>query len=63
MVAVIKDGTVYQNGRLIKAGVLVEDKKIKIIGIDLDAGNVIDVQGMLASPGLVDVHARYRDPG
>ncbi len=58
-----KNGIVYQNGRLIKADVLIEGKKIKAIGIDLDAENVIDAQGMLVSPGLVDVHVHYRDPG
>lgn len=63
MATVIKNGTVYQNGRLIKADVLIEGKKIKAIGIDLDAENVIDAQGMLVSPGLVDVHVHYRDPG
>ena len=44
MATVIKNGTVYQNGRLIKADVLIEGKKIKAIGIDLDAENVIDAQ-------------------
>lgn len=63
MATVIKNGTVYQNGRLIKADILIEGKKIKAIGIDLDAENVIDAQGMLVSPGLVDVHVHYRDPG
>ena len=63
MATVIKNGTVYQNGRLIKADVLIEGKKIKAIGIDLDAENVIDAQGMLVSPGLVDVRVHYRDPG
>ena len=29
MTTVIKNGTVYQNGRLIKADVLIEDQKIK----------------------------------
>ena len=63
MTTVIKNGTVYQNGRLIKADVLIEDQKIKAIGTNLTADKEIDASGKLVSPGLVDVHVHYRDPG
>lgn len=63
MATVIKNGTVYQNGRLIKADVLIEDQKIKAIGTNLTADKEIDASGKLVSPGLVDVHVHYRDPG
>ena len=63
MQTVIKNGTVYQNGRLIHADVLIEDQKIKAIGTDLTGDKVIDATGKLVSPGLVDVHVHYRDPG
>ena len=63
MATVIKKGTVYQNGRLIKADVLIEDQKIKAIGTNLTADKEIDASGKLVSPGLVDVHVHYRDPG
>lgn len=63
MKTVIKNGTVYQNGRLIKADVLIEDQRIKAIGTNLSGDQVIDAQDKLVSPGLVDVHVHYRDPG
>lgn len=63
MSTVIKNGTVYQNGQLIKADVLVENGKIKAIGTDLTGDQEIDATNKLVSPGLVDVHVHYRDPG
>ncbi len=38
-------------------------KKIKAIGTDLTGDKVIDATGKLVSPGLVDVHVHYRNPG
>lgn len=49
MQTVIKNGTVYQNGRLIHADVLIEDQKIKAIGTDLTGDKVIDATGKLVS--------------
>ncbi|RVU71676.1 MULTISPECIES: dihydroorotase [Lactobacillus] len=63
MSTVIKNGTIYQNGRLVKADVLIEAGKIHAIGQKLNAERTIDAQGKLVSPGLVDVHVHYRDPG
>ena len=63
MTTVIKNGTVYQNGHLIKADVLIDGQKIKAIGTDLEGEETIDASGMIVSPGLVDVHVHYRDPG
>ncbi len=63
MTTVIKNGTAYQNGRLVKADVLIDGQKIKAIGTDLTGDKVIDAKGKLVSPGLVDVHVHYRDPG
>ena len=63
MKTVIKNGTVYQNGRLINADVLIEDNKIAAIGQNLKADKVIDAKDKLVTPGLVDVHVHYRDPG
>lgn len=63
MSTVIKNGSVYQNGRLIHADVLIEKNKIKAIGQNLSGDKTIDATGKLVSPGLVDVHVHYRDPG
>lgn len=47
------------------ADILIEDSKIKKIGqIDnIKADQVIDAKGMIISPGLIDVHVHFRDPG
>lgn len=63
MTTVIKNGTVYQNGRLIHADLLIEKNKIKAIGTDLQGDTEINADGLLVSPGLVDLHVHYRDPG
>lgn len=45
--------------------ILIEGGKIKEIGDQLssDGGEVIDVQGKLVVPGLIDVHVHLREPG
>lgn len=46
------------------ADILVEAGIIKKIGeTDADAGRVIDASGLIAAPGLVDMHVHLRDPG
>ncbi len=62
----IKNGLVDAMEKLIHADVLIEDGKITAIGHDLpqvDGTQVIDATNMLVSPGLVDVHVHYREPG
>lgn len=63
MATVIKDGTIYNSGRLFKADLLIERGKIVAIGQDLTAAKTIDASGKLVTPGLIDVHVHYRDPG
>lgn len=63
MTTVIKNGTLYQNGRLFKADLLIKGSLIAAIGQNLKGDRVIDAAGKLVSPGLVDVHVHYRDPG
>lgn len=63
MKTVIKNGLVYQNGELLHLDVLIDGKKISAIGENLSAEKTIDAAGMLVTPGLVDVHVHYRDPG
>lgn len=66
MQKLIKGGTAFVNGQLIKADVLVADTKIKAIGENLvtdGVDQVIDASGKLVAPGLVDVHVHFRDPG
>ncbi len=50
-----------------KYDLLIEADKIKKIGKQLatpgDSCRVIDAEGLLIAPGLVDVHVHFRDPG
>lgn len=43
--------------------ILIEDNRIKSIGTFDNADKVIDCQGYIAAPGLVDMHVHLRDPG
>lgn len=47
------------------ADVLVEDGKIKEIGIVpvTDEMEIIDANGLILTPGFIDVHVHFRDPG
>lgn len=64
----LTDGLVYQGGQLHRLDILVQDGRISALGENLDklspAGvKKYDASRKLVSPGLVDVHVHYRDPG
>lgn len=65
MKLLLKNGTVYQAGKLLKNDLLVENGVITALGTELkaDSAQVIDVTDKLVAPGLVDVHVHYREPG
>ncbi|MGT2887249.1 dihydroorotase [Streptococcus didelphis] len=62
-----------KNGRLIDpksqfdglVDILIEDKKIKKIDQDIQAeqAHLIDAEGLIVAPGLVDIHVHFREPG
>jgi dihydroorotase len=61
-----------KNGRIIdpannideKCDVLVTEGKIAEVGkVEKDVKNVIDAQGKLVTPGLIDIHVHFREPG
>ena len=44
--------------------ILIENSKVKKIGkINEECEVIIDAKGCIASPGLIDVHVHFRDPG
>jgi dihydroorotase len=66
-------GVLFRGARLLDpaaghddtADVLVEDSLVAQIGSRLDAGRaeVLDCDGLVVAPGLVDLHAHLREPG
>lgn len=67
MKTLLQNGLVYHNGQLTNQDVLIEGDKIVALGQNLGQlapdAKVLDVSGKLVSPGLVDVHVHYREPG
>ena len=45
--------------------ILIEDEKIKSIGknINIEDKDIIDGKNLIISPGFIDVHVHFRDPG
>lgn len=65
MKTLIKNAQVFYQNKLAKEDVLIEDGQFKLIGTDLTVADatVLDGQNKLLSPGLVDIHVHFREPG
>lgn len=60
----IKNGLVILESGEVLTDVAVKNGKIAAIGADLgDAAKVIDANGLVVSPGMVDAHVHVTDPG
>lgn len=62
----IKNGTILDPSRKLetRADLLVRDGKIARIGENLgNADRVIDAAGCYVTPGLIDIHVHFREPG
>lgn len=60
---VIKNGLVILDTGAIKTDVAVKDEKIVAIGTGLEGKEVIDAEGLIVSPGMVDAHVHISEPG
>jgi dihydroorotase len=63
---VVRGGTVVDAGGERRADVLVRDGSVVAVAEDVDVptgATVLDAQGCLVTPGLVDLHAHLREPG
>lgn len=61
----LKNGSVYRDGKIEKQDVLIENNLVKEIGKDIDVleHKVIDTENQLIAPGFVDLHIHLREPG
>lgn len=60
---VIKNGLVILEGGEVQTDVAVQDGKIAAIGSNLEADKVIDAEGLIVSPGMIDAHVHITEPG
>ena len=61
----LKNGKILENGVLVERDILVDDKKIVKISenIEENGAKVLDLEGKFVSPGFIDVHVHWREPG
>ena len=62
----ITNGTIYDPAAALPrdADLLIRDGKIAAIGTNLgDADQTIDARGKWVTPGLIDIHVHFREPG
>ena len=61
---IIKNGSCYINGNLIKTDLGLLGKKIKTLGkIELNSSKVYDATDKLIFPGIIDTQVHFREPG
>ncbi|MEM1514797.1 MAG: dihydroorotase family protein [Candidatus Bathyarchaeia archaeon] len=63
---ILKESRIYIDGKLIGAGIAIDDGRIIRVAKDINlpsASERIDLNGMLVLPGIIDVHVHLRDQG
>jgi len=65
MSMIIKNGRLLINGEFSHSDIYIEDGKIKEIGElgSVQADEVMDAQGLVITPGFIDLHVHLREPG
>ncbi len=65
MKKIIKNGTIYIDGKFEKKDILINEDLIEKIDNEINAENaeIVDAEGNYVFPGFVDLHAHLRDPG
>ena len=61
---IIKNGSCYIEGKLVKTDLGLSGKQIKKIGkIELNSSKVFDATDKLVLPGIIDTQVHFREPG
>ena len=61
----LKNGQILEQGFLVQKDLLIEGKKIIKIATSIEnaEAKVLDLKGKFISPGFIDVHVHWREPG
>ena len=61
---ILKNGTCYIEGKLVKTDLALLGNKIKKIGkVELNSSKVIDATNKVILPGIIDTQVHFREPG
>ena len=61
---IIKNGSCYIDGKLVKVDIGLLGKQIKKIGkIELNSSKVFDASDKIVLPGIIDTQVHFREPG
>ena len=60
---VIKNGLVIYEGGEVKTDIAVKDGLIAALGTGFEGDKVIDAEGLVVSPGMIDSHVHITEPG
>lgn len=60
---VIKNGLVILEGGETVTDIAVKDGKIAALGCGFEGAKVIDAEGLIVSPGMIDAHVHITEPG
>ncbi|MHA1505745.1 MAG: dihydroorotase [Candidatus Asgardarchaeia archaeon] len=62
----LKNAKLFSNGQILEGCIIIEEGKVKKLKKSdkmVKAEEIVDVNGKLVIPGVVDVHVHFRDPG